>query len=63
MMAQETFDLERLGRILAINARILGMQALNMQRAAVGSSMAYDDADFFCEADKIDAVVAEKEAG
>jgi len=42
------------GQILAVNARVLGMQALNMQRAAVGASMAYGDDSFFAEADNLD---------
>ena len=38
-------------QILAANARVLGMQAENMQRAAVGNSMAYGEAAFLCESD------------
>jgi hypothetical protein len=48
---------EHLGRILAANARILGMQAENMQRQAVGQSMAFVEKDFACEAHIIECSV------
>jgi len=41
----------RLAAVLAMNAEVLGMQAENMQRAAVGSSMAYTADNFFRAAD------------
>lgn len=34
----------------ACNARVEGMKAANMQRAALGQSMAYTDDDFAAEA-------------
>lgn len=39
-----------------------GMIAANMQRAACGNSMAYDDAAFFNNADKIRALLADVKA-
>lgn len=48
---------EHLGRILAANARILGMQAENMQRRAIGQSMTFVEKDFTCEAHIIECSV------
>ena len=39
-------------RVARALIRAMGMQAQNMQRAAVGSSMAYDDAAFFALIDE-----------
>lgn len=45
--------------ILAENARVAGMTALNMQRQAQGYSMAYSDEDFFNAAARIDTLAIE----
>ncbi|MDA3831900.1 MAG: hypothetical protein PF495_00730 [Spirochaetales bacterium] len=39
-----------LGHILACNARVLGMQAENMQRSVLDQSMAYSEDEFNQEA-------------
>jgi len=49
--------IEYLGRVLAANARILGMQAENMQRQALEDTMAYAYEDFEDEAKEIEATV------
>lgn len=45
--------------ILAENARVAGMTALNMQRQAQGHSMGYSDEDFFNAAARIDTLAIE----
>jgi len=47
-------QLIRFGNMLAAYTRVLGMQAENMQRSAVGSSMAYDADAFYNEASNIE---------
>jgi len=58
-MTDETVT--RLAAVLAAYSRVLGMQALNMQRAALGHSMAYTDADFFHDADLIEKAAQAQE--
>lgn len=48
-----------LAHISACNARVAAMQAENEQRKAVGSSMAYTDADFMYEANQLDQLAIE----
>ena len=50
-----------LALIAAAQARIAGMTAENMQRQAVGSSMAYDEAAFFDEAARLEMLSIEAE--
>ncbi|UYA99067.1 hypothetical protein P9A54_gp82 [Xanthomonas phage vB_Xar_IVIA-DoCa10] len=50
---------QQLGNILAANARVLGMQAENQQRAVQGESMAYTAQDFNVEADQMEAAARE----
>jgi hypothetical protein len=45
-----------LGFILACNARVEGMRAMNMQRSATGDSMAYDEQEFFHEAAQMEII-------
>jgi hypothetical protein len=40
--------------IAECQARVAGMTAENMQRQAIGHSMAYTDADFAYQADELD---------
>ena len=47
------FDVLRLGLILATQAEIEGMKAENMQREAIGASMAFDEASFCNKADEL----------
>ncbi len=50
---------QQLGNILAAQARVLGMQAENQQRAVQGESMAYTYHDFSAEADQMEAAARE----
>lgn len=49
----EHYEAKRLALVLAVQAEIEGMKAENMQRQAVGSSMAYDDKSFCDKADEL----------
>lgn len=47
------YDVRRLALVLAVQAEVEGMKAENMQREAVGSSMAYDDGAFSDKANEL----------
>lgn len=49
----EHYDVRRMALVLAVQAEIEGMKSDNMQREAVGSSMAYTEEDFFAKADDL----------
>ncbi len=47
------YDVKRLALVLAIQAEIEGMKALNIDRQSAGDSNAFSDADFQCKADEL----------
>ena len=55
-MAIDTFEASKIVEAMAIQARIEGMKAANMQCQTLGHSMAYNDQHFFDEATTLDQI-------
>jgi len=49
----DSYDVKRLALVLAIEAEIQGMIALNKYRSARGETIAYDDVNFFLQAEEL----------
>ncbi len=50
----EAFEMSLMAQVSACQARIAAMQAANQQRAVLGQSVAYDEAEFMYEAREIE---------
>ena len=54
------YDVKRLALVLAIQAEIEGMKALNMERASQDYTLAYDELAFCEKADELRALAAKE---
>ena len=48
-----TADIKRLALVLAVQADIEGMKALNAYRIGLGHGIAYSESDFFAQAEEL----------
>lgn len=55
----DDYNVRKLARILACQARVLGMQAENAWRESCGNSIAYTEEQFFAEAEMLENLARE----